>query len=166
MASVIEFAGKNNAPETVRLVVEALVIKLFITTEEVVNRLVDVTFVNTPVEATEPPIGVLLMVPLSIVRPSATIGSVTELARRKRAPETDKLVVEALVIKLLMIAELVAKKFVVVMLVALIFVGVKLEAEKLVTLRLLKKALVDVIAVPEAVVKTKPPDKVPPANGK
>lgn len=40
MASVTELEGKFSAPETYRLVVEALVIKSLITTEEVVNKLV------------------------------------------------------------------------------------------------------------------------------
>ena len=107
IASVIELAGRKRAPETVRFVVEALVIKLFITTEEVVNRLVDVTFVNTPVEATVAPIGVLLIVPLSIVRPSTTIGSVIALLNKLREPETTKLVIlPVLILELLIVVAL------------------------------------------------------------
>ena len=78
MASVIELAGRKRAPDTERLVVETLVIELLIKTEEVTKRLVEVALVKTPVEATEAPIGVLLMVPLSIVRPSTTITLVIE----------------------------------------------------------------------------------------
>ena len=82
----------------VALVVEALVIEPLIKTEEVAKRLVEVALVKTPVEATVAPIGVLLMVPLSIVRPSATIGPVIALLNKFKDPETDKLFVLRVVI--------------------------------------------------------------------
>ena len=79
-------------------------------------KLVVVALVNIAVEAPVEPIGVLLIVPASIVRPSITIDSVIELFGKLTEPETYK--------------------------------------------------LVDVTAVPLTLVKVKPPDKVPPANGK
>ena len=103
IASVMEFTGKNNAPETVRLVLEALVMKLLIKTEEVAKRLVEVALVKTPVEAVVAPIGVLLIVPLSIVRPSTTMASVTLLVGRLRLPVTVKAVIVVVVNKVLVV---------------------------------------------------------------
>ena len=97
---------------------------------------------------------------------SVTMASVIEFAGKKREPNTERLVVEALVIKSLILALEVANKFVEVTLTAKILVGLKFDVEKLVTLRLLKKALVEVIAVPEAVVKVRAPLNVPPVSGK
>ena len=73
---------------------------------------------------------------------------------------------EALVIKLFIMALEVEKKLVDVTLTAKILVGLKFDAEKLVAVKLLKKALVDVTAVPEAVVKVRVPLNVPPVSGK
>ena len=95
-----------------------------------------------------------------------TIASVMEFTGKNNAPETVRLVVEALVIKLFIMALEVEKKLVDVTLTTKILVGLKFDAEKLVAVKLLKKALVDVTAVPEAVVKVRAPLNVPPVSGK
>lgn len=64
---------------------------------EVAKKLVEVTLVNIAVEAIVAPIGVLLIVPPSIVRPFTTAASVIELLGKFNEPETYKLVVVALV---------------------------------------------------------------------
>ena len=112
-------------------------------------------------EAPVPPIGVLLMVPPSIVKPFTTIASVTELAGKDNVLVTVKLPIVASGIT----AEEL-KKLVEVILMARIFVGLKLVAVKLVAFKVVKKALVEVILVPVAVVKPKAPDNVPPVKSK
>lgn len=79
----------------------------------VVVPLVEVTLVKMAVEAPPAPMGVFLMVPASMVKPSTTSASVTELLGRSKAPLTYRLVVVALVEE-----TLVAKKLVEVMEVA------------------------------------------------
>ena len=64
----------------------------------VANAFVEEMLVNTPVEGVDAPIGVLLMVPPSMVKPLTTKLSVTELVGSERTPVTAKLVVVALVI--------------------------------------------------------------------
>ena len=131
MASVILLFGKFKAPETyklveVRLVTTPLMITVLVAKKLVEVRLVATKVVKAPVDGVEAPIGVLLMVPPEIVRPSMTIASVMELVGKLMAPEAYKLVVETLT----------------------------------------KMALVEVMAVPEALVKKSGPVNVPPANGK
>ena len=118
MASVIELAGRYSAPETDKLVVDALAVMPLTITEEVTNKFVEVTLVKIPVEAVVAPIGVLFIVPLSIVRPLAIIGSVTESFGRYNTLETVKLVVEALTIEAFTATEEVTNEFVVVALIA------------------------------------------------
>ena len=160
IASVMELLGRFKAPETyklveVALVVVALVAKKLVVVIEVAERfvgvklaavkvpdtyklvvvaLLEVTLVKIPVEAPAAPMAVLLIVPLSTVRPFTTIASVMELLGRLTVPEIFKLVEVALV-------------------------DVKLVAAKVV-----KEALVEVTLVPVAVVNPKAPDRVPPVS--
>lgn len=102
---------------------------------------------------------------------STTIASVIELFGRFKLPLTYKLVVVALVIISLTKTLEVAKIFVLVILTAKILAGLKLVAP-----RLVKKPLVEVIdeaikivevnAVPLALVNTNGPLRVPPTNGR
>ena len=94
----------------------------------VANAFVEEMLVNTPVAGVTKPIGVLLMVPPSMVKPLTTMRSVTELVGRVICP--------------------VALKLVVVMFVATTFAGLNV-----VTANVLKKPLVDVSEVPFAVPK-------------
>ena len=79
-------------PEIYRLVEVTEVATVFTNTVEVAKRFVVVALVNTAVEAPVVPIGVLLIVPPSIVRPFTTIVSVMEFDGRERAPVTARFV--------------------------------------------------------------------------
>ena len=136
MASVMELAGNDKLPATYKLVVEAETKTVLVAARSVAERVV-----KTPVDGVTAPMAVLLMVPPTIVKLLATIASVTESFGNDRAPETERLVE---------VSE-----------TTVIFVGLKLVAVKLV-----KAALVEVRLVPEAVVKVRPPVKVPPDRGK
>ena len=93
-----------------------------------------------------------------------------------KAPLTYRLVVEALVIRSFTITLDVAKKLVLVILTASTLAGLKFVAEKLVTFSVVKKPLVEVMevaitivevtAVPDALVNMSGPVKVPPASGR
>ena len=107
---------------------------------------------------------------------STTIASEIELLGKFKEPETYRLVVVALaVISLTKILE-VAKKLVEVILTANTLLGLKLAAVRLVVSKDVKNPLVevmevaitivDVMAVPEAVVNVRPPLSVPPAKGR
>ena len=61
------------------------------------EKLVEVRLVKTPVFGVVAPMVVLLMVPPTMVRASATMASVTELFGKAKVPETFKFVVVALV---------------------------------------------------------------------
>lgn len=116
MASVTELDGRFNEPLTYKFVLVALVIKPLIITVLVAKRLVVVALVNTAVEATLEPIGVLLTVPPSIVRPFTTITSVTELFGKFSVAPTLRLVILALVIleltKVLVVNTVLVLKFI------------------------------------------------------
>jgi hypothetical protein len=148
----------------------------FINTVEVANKLVEVALVNTAVEAPVVPIGVLLIVPPSIVRPFTTMASVTEFDGKERTPVTARLVDVIEVATVFTKTVEVAKRLVEVTLVELMLPGFKLDTERLVAFKVVKKPLVEVIevartmvdvtAVPEAEVKNNGPAKVPPARGR
>ncbi len=148
----------------------------FTNTELVANKFVEVTLVNTAVEAPAVPIGVLLIEPPSIVRPFTAIASVIELAGKGRTAVTARLVdVTDVAIVFTKTVE-VAKRLVDVTLVELMLLGFKLVAVKLVAFKVVKKPLVEVIlvariivevtAVPLAEVKKSGPVSVPPASGR
>ena len=138
IASVIELLGSATAPVTAMFVVVTFVevksvlpkvaIVPTFAMNEVVKRLVELALVKMPVAGVTKPIGVLLMVPPSMVKPLTTMRSVTELVGRVICP--------------------VALKLVVVMFVATTFAGLNV-----VTANVLKKPLVDVSEVPFAVPK-------------
>ncbi len=155
-ASEIASLGRSTLPLTYIWVVEAAT-KMVL----VANKLVEVALVKTPVDGVTAPIGVLLMVPPEMVRPSTTNASVTELFGTVRLPETAKLV-EVAETKMV----LVANKLVEVALTARILVGLKLVAAKLVVVRFVKLPPVEVTMVPEAVLKSNWPDNVPPVKSK
>lgn len=97
IASEIELFGRLKSPDTYKLVVEALV--------------------NTPVEGLTAPIGVLLIVPPSIVRPFITMASVIELFGNVRVPLTAKL--ETVAFSMLVLAKVeVVKEVLVVKVIA------------------------------------------------
>ena len=87
-ASEMALLGRSTLPETNKCVeltapklaavpnrfVEEAAKKLVL----VANKLVEVILVKIPVDGVVPPIGVLLIVPPEIVRPSTTLASVTE----------------------------------------------------------------------------------------
>ncbi len=163
MASEMELFGNATAPVTLRFVDVTLVRVLLVLVKlvnapvvamnEVAKRLVLVAFVNTPAAGVTRPIGVLLMVPASMVRPFTTIVSVIELAGRFNAPDTAKLVVVALVVvKLTPLAEVNINPsvlmFVLVMFAAVTFVGLKFVVASVV-----KNPFVEVMEVPFAVPK-------------
>lgn len=148
----------------------------FTSTVLVANKLVEVALVNTAVEAPVVPIGVLLIVPPSMVRPFVTIASAILLFGRFNAPETYKLVEVTDVATVFTNTVVVTKRLVEVMLMPEILVGLKFDALKFVALSVVKKPLVevievaskivDVMAVPEAEVKNSGPARVPPARGR
>ncbi len=136
MASEMELFGRLTDPVASKLVVVTFVevkfvpVKLVITPvvamNDVAKRLVEVALVKIPAAGVTRPIGVLLMVPASMVRPSITNASEIELVGRVICP--------------------VALKLVVVMFVATTFVGLKV-----VTTRFEKNPFVEVSEVPFAV---------------
>ena len=103
IASVIELFGRLTEPVAKRFVVVTFVLVKFVPVRlviapvvamnEVANKLVEVAFVNMPAAGVTRPIGVLLIVPPSIVRPFTTNASVTEFVGRESAPDTSKFVV-------------------------------------------------------------------------
>ena len=74
-----------------RLVTNKFVEVALPNTLDVAKKLVELALVNTPVEAIVAPIGVLLMVPPSIVRPFTTNASVSELLGKFRVEVTVKI---------------------------------------------------------------------------
>ncbi len=161
---------------TVPFWTDRLVVVAFTNIVEVAKRLVEVALVNTAVEAPITPIGVLFIVPPSIVRPFTTMVSVMEFDGSERAPVTARFVEVMLLAAVFTKTVVVAKRLVEVTLTEFILFKSKLDAAKFVALSVVKKPLVEVIdvartivevtAVPEAEVKKSGPVSVPPANGR
>ena len=112
MALVTESLGKTRKPPArVKLVVEILVKVELTLTVVVAKKTEEVALVKTPVDGVVAPIGVLLIVPPEIVRPSTTMALVTESLGKTRKPLAKvKLVVEILVKVELTLTVVVAKK--------------------------------------------------------
>ena len=88
-----------NPIKAAKRLVEVALIRVVLprATVPLAEKLVEVRLVKTPVFGVVAPMVVLLMVPPTMVRASATMASVTELFGKAKVPETFKFVVVALV---------------------------------------------------------------------
>ena len=155
----------------VTLVERKLEIVPLLARKVVVKRLVEVALVKIPVEGVMNPIGVLLMVPPLMVRPSTTNVSVIELVGRVICPVALKLVVVTLVARILVGLKFVTANVVKNPLVEVMEVPLATPNERLVEVTLpmsevrklvvVAKRLVEVILVPVS-----GPERVPPVRSK
>ena len=94
-------------PDTYKLVEVTDVATVLTKTVEVANKLVEVALVKTAVDGVVPPIGVLLIVPPEMVRPSTTMASVILLLASEMEPEIFNVPTLAVVMLPVVIVELV-----------------------------------------------------------